>query len=64
MAKVTNIYKCNDGHVRNKKLRVEDNKFNENSSKYLDRLFTRYSYCSKMMRFNSPTEKQTTYISR
>ena len=24
--------------------------------------FTRYSYCSKTMKFDSPTEKQTTYI--
>ena len=33
--KVTDVYKSNDGHVRTVKLRVGDNKFNENSSKVL-----------------------------
>ena len=37
MAKVVDVYKGNDGHVRTVKLRVGDNKFNENSSKYLVR---------------------------
>ena len=62
MAKVTDVCKSNDIHVQKVKLRVEDNKFNENCSKYLVRPFTGCSYCSKMMRFNSPTEKQATYI--
>ena len=37
MAKVVDVYKSNDGHVRKVKLRVGDNKFNKNSSKYLVR---------------------------
>ena len=37
MAKVIDIYKGNDGHVQTVKLRVGDNKFNENNSKYLVR---------------------------
>ena len=35
MAKVIHVYKGNNGHVRTVKLRVGDNKFNENTSKYL-----------------------------
>ena len=35
MAKVIDVYKSNDGHVRTVKLRIGDNKFNENGSKYL-----------------------------
>ena len=37
MAKVVDVYKSNDGHVRTVKLRVGDNKFIENGSKYLVR---------------------------
>ena len=37
MAKVIDVYKGYDGHVRTVKLRVGDNKFNENSPKYLVR---------------------------
>ena len=35
MAKVIDVYKDNDGHVRTVKLCVGDKKFSENSSKYL-----------------------------
>ena len=55
MAKVIDFYKGNDCHVRTAELPVGDNKFIENSSKYLLRLFTRFSYCSKMMKFDYPT---------
>ena len=37
MAKVVDVYKTNDDHVRTVKLRVGDNKFNENGSKYMVR---------------------------
>ena len=37
MAKVVDVYKSNDGHVRTLKLRVGDNKFNENDLKHLVR---------------------------
>ena len=37
MAKVVDVYKSNDGHVRKVKLCVGDNKFNKNSPKYLVR---------------------------
>ena len=60
MVKVIDIYRSNDGHVRTVKLRVGDNKFNENGSKYLVRPIHKISCCSKAMRFDSPTEKQKT----
>ena len=37
MAKVVDVYKSSDDHVRTVKLRDGDNKFNGNSSKYLVR---------------------------
>ena len=61
MAKVIDFYKGNDCHVRTAELPVGDNKFIGNSSKYLLRLFTRFSYCSKMIKFDYPTQKQTAY---
>ena len=60
MVKVIDIYRSNDGHVRTVKLRVGNNKFNENGSKYLVRPIHKISCCSKAMRFDSPTEKQKT----
>ena len=37
MAKVIDVFKSNDDHLRTVKLRVGDNKFTENGSKYLVR---------------------------
>ena len=61
IAKFVDVYKSNYGHVRTVKLRVGDNKFNVPRNIWSVR-FTRFSYCSKTMRFDSPTEKQMAYI--
>ena len=62
MAKVIDVYKVNDSHLRTVKLRAEITNLMRIAQNIWFVRFTRYSYCSKMMRFDSLTEKQKTDI--
>ena len=60
MAKVSDVYKGNDSHVRTVKLRVvlEITNLMRIAQNIWFVRFTRYSYCSKTIKFNFPTEKE------
>ena len=62
MTKVTDVYRSNDGQVRTVKLRVEDNKYNENGSKYLVCPIHKIQLLFKNDKFDSSTEKQKTNL--
>ena len=62
MTKVTDVYRSNDGQVRTVKLRVGDNKYNENGSKYLVRPIHKIQLLFKNDKFDSSTEKQKTNL--